>query len=267
MKLAFASFGLFVIGSTLTDKVLGARGGRRHLRESDLFEKGEKSQESDRLRDRVFDYIVVGAGAGGGIVASRLAEAGFKTLLLDAGPDYDTIMTKSPLFWPFSTIVPKIEWAMHSKNSDAEGRDNVLYPKASMLGGCTLHNAMMVTYPYPETWDDLAELTGDSEWGEDKMRERFMQIENNQYVPPDVPGHGYDGFLHTSLMDDRLLSDPVFQDENTQAIVSTIIGTYPADPAHALSEELPILPDVNLPGFNNFEGAHFTPLYVRVGVL
>jgi NAD(P)-binding Rossmann-like domain len=92
-----------------------------------------------------FDYIVVGAGPGGGVVASRLALAGFKTLLLDAGPDYgmQPIIT-NPSSWPQSTEDPNVEWRVRVKfTDDAPGRDNVLYPRAAMLGGCATHNAMM----------------------------------------------------------------------------------------------------------------------------
>lgn len=250
MKLSLHSIALFLASSALTEQALGER-------DEDQEERRERG-----IFDRIFDYIIVGAGGGGGIVASRLAEAGFDTLLLDAGPDYDTIITETPLFWPISTEQPEIEWRMRSRNSDAEGRDDVLYPKASMLGGCTTHNAMMAMYPYPETWNDLAELTGDNEWSEEKMRQRFIEMEDNQYLPPDFPGHGYDGFLKTSFVDDRLISDPAFQDDDLQTILSTLIGTYPADPAFAVSEELPILFDVNFPGVNEQEGTHFTPLYV-----
>jgi hypothetical protein len=90
---------------------------------------------------RKFDFIVAGAGPGGGVVASRLALAGFKTLLLDAGPDYDSPLTQVPLFWPLSTVQPEIEWAFRTKNTDlVKDRNNTLYPRASMVGGCATHN-------------------------------------------------------------------------------------------------------------------------------
>lgn len=257
MKTLHAFQTLTVALSLFFQGTCGRRSSRqKKLRRSKRCDNSKRSTESDRF----YDYIVTGAGAGGGVVASRLARAGFKTLLLDAGPDYDSIITQTPVFWPFSTVQPEIEWAMRSKNSDAEGRDNVLYPRAAMLGGCTTHNAMNTIYPYPETWTELAKLTGDSEWCEAKMRERFTKIEKNEYLPPGFPGHGYDGFLSTSIVDDRLVNDEQFQDDKLQSVLGTLIGTYPAaDPSLAVSEELPVLFDVNSPGVNGVEGTHFTP--------
>jgi hypothetical protein len=111
--------------------------------------------------EKVYDYIVAGAGAGGGVVASRLAEAGFKTLLLDAGPDFQAPSTEAPLLWPLATDDPNIEWAFKVKTTDDPGRDQVLYPRSSNIGGCTEHNALIAFYPYPGFFDSLKDLTGD----------------------------------------------------------------------------------------------------------
>jgi choline dehydrogenase len=73
------------------------------------------------------------------------------------------------------------------------------YPRASTLGGCSRHNAMISMYPKDSDWSYIANLTGDSSWAPDNMRTYFQAIENNQYLPPGVVGHGYSGWLTTSL--------------------------------------------------------------------
>ena len=118
-----------------------------------------------------FDYIVVGAGAGGCVVAARLAEAGKRVLVLDAGDDplHPTDPNRAgrpvdadydiPAFHPFASENPDLRWNFwvrhyscnqqqekdwrYRKNWEGEEVDGVLYPRASGLGGCTGHNAMI----------------------------------------------------------------------------------------------------------------------------
>jgi choline dehydrogenase len=176
-----------------------------------------------------YDYVVVGSGAGGGTVAARLAEAGMRVLLLEAGSDpcdpagRDPELSNQyqvPAFHPFASENPTMAWnfRVHDFGEDASRRlpregppAGVLYPRASALGGCTAHNAMIFMYPHDSDWDQIATLTGDRSWSARNMRRYFHRLENCRHRPFwrflslltgnrfNPTGHGWKGWLETEI--------------------------------------------------------------------
>jgi choline dehydrogenase len=166
-------------------------------------------------QDAEYDYVIVGAGAGGGPLAANLAKAGFKVLLLDAGGDEDTLTYSVPAFNGLATEDESFRWdyfVRHYTNEEQQRRDpkfvdrenGILYPRAGGLGGCTQHNAMITIYPSNSDWDKIAEITGDDSWKADAMRAYFEKVERCQYLDQArilAGKHGSSGWLATEHPD------------------------------------------------------------------
>ncbi|KAM6504751.1 hypothetical protein FSOLCH5_015246 [Fusarium solani] len=185
-------------------------------------------EEVDTLDD--YEYIVVGSGAGGGPLAANLARNGHKVLLLEAGDNQRSNLNQQvPAFHLKSTEDETMRWdyfVKHYDDGQLAQRDSkmtwetptgtlhvgpdppsgskpkgILYPRAGTLGGCTAHNAMITIYPHESDWSNIAALTGDPSWNPVNMRQYFERLERCEYRPNGDPGHGFTGWLGTSLAD------------------------------------------------------------------
>ncbi|MGU3410675.1 GMC family oxidoreductase [Microbacterium sp. M1A1_1b] len=133
-----------------------------------------------------YDYVVVGAGAGGVPLAVRLAEAGHTVLVLDAGPaTTDPDVYAVPAFHLFASSDPEMSWdfwVRHYTDAHAHGtafvpeRDGVLYPRASTLGGCTAHHALLMLAPEADDWDRIGRITRDPSWNAAVMAEYQQRV-------------------------------------------------------------------------------------------
>ncbi|MEV6833762.1 GMC oxidoreductase [Streptomyces sp. NPDC051133] len=207
-----------------------------------------------------FDYVVVGAGAGGGPLAAALAAAGMRTLLLDAGGAEDNDSYLVPAFHADASEDPAQCWnyfVRHYADDRQQRRDGkfvpgkgVLYPRAGTIGGCTAHHALITVYPYNRDWDAIAAETGDATWHSTAMRRYFERLERCTYLPrPKRPPrnpllaavlrslplladryrndarHGFDGWLPTALADPRLaVQDPQLLKVILSAAEDTLVG-------------------------------------------
>lgn len=189
-----------------------------------------------------YEYVVVGSGAGGGPLAARLALAGHKTLLIEAGDDQGANINYTvPAFNAKVSEDESVAWnffVRHYADDTRQARDfktsydtpdgkvytglsppagskikGTLYPRTGTLGGCTAHNALIAVYPHRSDFDNIAALTGDSSWSATNMRKYFTKLEKNQHLLIPGASHGKSGWLTTEtaplsivLGDGQLLS-------------------------------------------------------------
>ncbi|KAI9298014.1 alcohol oxidase [Neoconidiobolus thromboides FSU 785] len=145
---------------------------------------GNSNSSNNNNKRSQYDYIVVGAGAAGSITAVGLAEKGFSVLLIEAGQDYASANVTTPALHVRSSEDPNISWDFMVKHYEEKTnlRQSVLYPKASGIGGCTLHNAMLHILPHYIDYQNMVDLTGDDSWSESNMMNYYQNIAQPQML-------------------------------------------------------------------------------------
>ncbi|KAI0436353.1 hypothetical protein F4803DRAFT_234117 [Xylaria telfairii] len=197
----------------------------------------------------IYDYIVVGSGPGGAPVAANLARAGYSVTLLEAGVDLGDNKNYSEIAnFIAAGNDEKSRWDFFVKHSDDEEREakyekttwrtadgsfyvgldppegstrlGIYYPRAATLGGCAMHNGGICTVPNDADWDYIAEITGDDDWLAKNMRKYFEKMEANEYLPIGTPGHGYDGYVNTTISDPSFMNQISDLEELTSQLIA-----------------------------------------------
>lgn len=143
-----------------------------------------------------FDFIVVGAGSAGCVLANRLTASGRHTvLLLEAGGSDRRFWLRTPIGYGMSFYNPAVNW-MYRTEPDPElnGRQGY-WPRGKVLGGSGTINAMVFVRGQPRDFDDWAAL-GNPGWGWDDVLPYFRKLEDSEHGPSAMRGAG--GPLHVS---------------------------------------------------------------------
>ena len=165
-----------------------------------------------------FDYVVVGGGSAGCVVASRLSEDPSVTVcLLEAGGEGRDLAIRAPI--GFAVAMPRgiNSWNYHTVPQPGFGGRRGFQPRGKTLGGSSAINAMIYARGHRSDYDHWAEL-GNPGWGFDDVLPFFKRSENNS-IHRDSPWHGTDGPLHiTNLRSPSPLNDVFLQACQEQGI-------------------------------------------------
>ncbi|KHL19235.1 choline dehydrogenase [Mumia flava] len=167
-----------------------------------------------------YDYVVVGAGSAGAVVAARLTEdPAVRVLLLEAGPPAEADEISIPA--AFANLF-KTRWDWNYQTAEQKqlhGR-RAYWPRMKALGGCSSMNAMIYIRGNAHDYDTWRDAYGASGWGYDDVLPYFVRAEHNQRLG--APYHGTDGPLN--------VEDRVFTHELTDAWVqSAVVGGLDAN--------------------------------------
>ena len=137
-----------------------------------------------------FDYIVVGAGSAGCVLANRLTENGrHKVLLLEAGGSDSRFFLRMPIGYGMSFYNPQVNW-MYRTGPEASlaGRQGY-WPRGKVLGGSSTINAMVFVRGQREDFDGWKAL-GNPGWGWDDVLPYFRKMEDSARGPNAWRGRG-----------------------------------------------------------------------------
>jgi choline dehydrogenase len=139
-----------------------------------------------------YDYIIVGAGTAGCLLANRLTRKKDTTvLLIEAGGKDDYLWIHIPVGYLHCIGNPRTDW-LYKTEADAglHGR-SLIYPRGKVLGGSSSINGMIYMRGQSGDYDRWAEATGDSSWAWDQVLPLFMKSED--YHGGAGPTHGSGG--------------------------------------------------------------------------
>jgi choline dehydrogenase len=126
-----------------------------------------------------FDYVIVGAGSSGCVLANRLsADPAIQVCLLEAGPEDTSPLIHVPLALPALFEHPKLNWRFTSTPQAAAGGRSIYVPRGKVLGGSSAVNGMVYHRGHPADYDGWLRA-GNAGWGYEDVLPYFVRSENN----------------------------------------------------------------------------------------
>jgi choline dehydrogenase len=135
------------------------------------------------------DYVVVGAGSAGCVVAARLSETGATVILLEAGPKDTSPWIHIPAGMLKLLYHPVVNWNYSAEGTEGSAGRRIHWPRGKTLGGSSSINGMLYVRGNPADFDGWAQM-GCRGWSFDDVLPYFRKSEDYQQGgDPDIRGH------------------------------------------------------------------------------
>ncbi|WP_425486080.1 GMC family oxidoreductase [Halomonas stenophila] len=164
-----------------------------------------------------FDYIIVGAGTAGCLLANRLsADPANRVLLIEAGGRDTYHWIHIPVGYLYCIDNPRTDWRFRTEPDPGLNGRSLIYPRGKTLGGCSSINGMLYLRGQARDYDGWAELTGDDAWRWDNCLPDFMRHEDHYRLDDggdadaahrDYHGHGGEWRIEKQRLKWQVLDD------------------------------------------------------------
>ena len=154
-----------------------------------------------------YDFIIVGAGSAGCVLANRLSEGGrFRVLLLEAGGRDNYHWVHIPMGYLYCIGNPRTDWGFRTAEEPGLNGRSLLYPRGRLLGGCSSINGMLYLRGQAADYDGWRQM-GNPGWGWDDVLPFFRKSEDHVDGADDMHGEGGEWRvdhqrLHWEILDD-----------------------------------------------------------------
>lgn len=149
-----------------------------------------------------FDFLIIGAGSAGCVLANRLSADGrFSVLLLEAGGSDRSPLIQVPLGYGITFSHPRYNWMYHTEPDPALDGRSSFWPRGKVLGGSSSINAMVYIRGQPGDFNDWRDA-GNAGWGWSDVLPYFIRSENHWAGASSH--HGSGGPLQVSAFDDQV---------------------------------------------------------------
>ncbi|MEO1874859.1 MAG: GMC family oxidoreductase N-terminal domain-containing protein [Cobetia sp.] len=164
-----------------------------------------------------FDYIIVGAGSAGCLMANRLsANPDHRVLLVEAGGRDNYHWIHIPVGYLYCINNPRTDWMFRTEPDKGLNGRSLIYPRGKTLGGCSSINGMIYMRGQARDYDHWAEVSGDDEWRWEQCLADFMRHEDHALLDDgassdpgqhDFHGHGGEWRVERQRLNWEILDD------------------------------------------------------------